>query len=229
MSKPPQEPLATRLSKEERSLFRKIGTALTQILQGKVVPIPDAERPDELGVLASIASRIATEIVRARERDKQAQAEQAQRLQELQDAYRTQERLLAMIRELSSPVLNIYAGVLLMPLIAEIDRERGEQIAMTLLQQVVAHRAKVVILDITSAIAGDPQTVAVIARIVSSTRLLGARTILSGVTPQFARITVERGLDLSGTLCRANLQSALTTAITHLNTEGKSDTARRSL
>lgn len=205
--------LTSRLNAEERLLIRQIGTALIRILQGQLVKVPESERRDELGLLAGIANRVGAEILKTRERDAKARTTLEQTVAELKESYRTQEQLLATIRSLSSPVLHIHPGVVLMPLIAEIDQERGQQIVVTLLDQVVALRAKAVILDLTSAVAGDKRVTELIGRASSATRLLGARIILSGVSPEFARMAVSRAVDLSGVTSRPDLHSALAAAI----------------
>ena len=206
--------LTSRLNTEERTLLRQIGSAFLQILQGQLVKVPESERRDELGLLAGIANRVATEILKTRERDAKARAALEQKIAELKEAYQTQERLLATIHTLSSPVLHIHPGVVLMPLIAEIDQARSQQIIITLLDQVVALRAQVVILDLTSAVAGDPMVPEVIARASNATRLLGARTILSGVSPAFARLAAGRAL--VGVNSSPDLHSALTAALAML-------------
>lgn len=205
--------LTSRLNVEERTLLRQIGAAFLQILQGQLVKVPESERRDELGILAGIANRVATEILKTRARDAKARAALEQKIAELNEAYLTQERLLATIRSLSSPVLHIHPGVVLMPLIAEIDQARSQQILITLLEQVVALRAQVVILDLTSAVAGDPMVPEVIARASNAARLLGARTILSGVSPEFARLAAGRALDLGSVKASPDLHSALSAAI----------------
>jgi rsbT co-antagonist protein RsbR len=202
-----------RLAAADRTLLRQIGAAFLQILQGQLVPIPDSERRDELGLLAGIANRVATEILHTRDRDARARAELEQKIAELKDAYRVQEQLLATVRLLSSPVLQIHPGVLLMPLIGDFDQARGQQLVTTLLEAVSAQRARVVILDLTSAVAGDPMVSELIARASSAARLLGARTVFSGLSPEFARVATTRGLDLHSATARPDLHSALTAAL----------------
>lgn len=205
--------LTSRLNVEERLLIRQIGTAFMQILQGQLVKVPESDRRDELGLLAGIANRVGAEILKTRKRDANARTALEQTVAELKAAYRTQEQMLATILSLSSPVLHIHPGVVLMPLIAEIDQERGQHIVVTLLDQVVALRAKVVILDLTSAVTGDQRVTDLIARASSATSLLGARTILSGVSPEFARMAVSRKVELVGVNSRPDLHSALAAAI----------------
>jgi rsbT co-antagonist protein RsbR len=219
--------LTSRLNTEERTLLRQIGSAFLQILQGQLVQVPESDRRDELGLLALIANRVATEILKTRDRDAKARAALEQKIAELKESYLTQERLLATIQTLSSPVLHIHPGVVLMPLIAEIDQARSEQIIITLLEQVVALRAQVVILDLTSAVAGDAMVPEVIARASNAARMLGARTILSGVSPEFARLAAGRALTLAGVDSSPDLHSALAAAVTMLKTRRASGAALR--
>lgn len=213
--------LVSRLSTEDRTLLRQIGSAFLQILQGHLVQVPESNRRDELGLLAGIANRVAMEILKTRERDAQARTALEQKIAELKEAARTHELLLATIQTLSSPVLHIHPGVVLMPLIAEIDAARGQQIIAALLDQVVALRAKVVILDLTSAVSGDPMVSQIIARASNATRLLGARTILSGLSPEFARMATGHAVDLAGVHARPDLHSALAAALEMLKSRGR--------
>ena len=66
--------LPGRLAAADRTLIRQIGAAFLQILQGQLVPIPDSERPDGLGLLAGIATPVATETLHTRDRDARAPA-----------------------------------------------------------------------------------------------------------------------------------------------------------
>ena len=208
--------LTSRLAPEERTLLRQIGAALSQILQGQRSPVPESDRRDELGLLAALANRVATEIISARERDAQAHLVLEQKLVELNAAYRQKEQLLATVRALSSPVLHIHPGVILIPLVADIDHERSQQIIMTLLDQVVAVRARVVILDVTGTTAGDPLVAQLLARATTAARLLGAGTILSGMSAQFARLAAENRIDFASIQCRSDLHSALAAAVVML-------------
>ena len=71
----------------------------------------------------------------------------AQRLQERLDLIQRQHH---QILDLSAPILDIWEGVLAMPLIGSIDHSRASTITERLLQAVVQHRAKLVLIDLTS-------------------------------------------------------------------------------
>lgn len=204
--------LTTRLLPEEKTLLRRLGTSLASILQGNLVPVPETERRDELGILASLANRIGREIVTARQRDEAMRKDLEDRLTELRQSYAQQEQLLETIRALSSPLLLVHQGVLLLPVIGHMSVERSQSILSTLLDGIVAHRAHVVILDLTSAVSGDATTSAMICRASKAVRLLGAELILSGVSAEFARIAVAEQFALSSTRSYPALRDALSAA-----------------
>jgi rsbT co-antagonist protein RsbR len=204
--------LTSRLLPEEKTLLRRLGTSLASILQGNLVPVPETERRDELGILAALANRIGREIVTARQRDEAMRKDLEDRLTELRQSYAQQEQLLETIRALSSPLLLVHQGVLLLPVIGHMSVERSQSILSTLLDGIVAHRAHVVILDLTSAVSGDATTSAMICRASKAVRLLGAELILSGVSAEFARIAVAEQFALSSTRSYPALRDALSAA-----------------
>lgn len=204
--------LTSRLLPEEKTLLRRLGTSLASILQGNLVPVPETERRDELGILVALANRIGREIVTARQRDEAMRKDLEDRLTELRQSYAQQEQLLETIRALSSPLLLVHQGVLLLPVIGHMSVERSQSILSTLLDGIVAHRAHVVILDLTSAVSGDATTSAMICRASKAVRLLGAELILSGVSAEFARIAVAEQFALSSTRSYPALRDALSAA-----------------
>lgn len=116
------------------------------------------------------------------------------------------------IRALAMPVLEIDDGLLLVPLVGELDAERSEQLMETLLNAVVGHRAQMVILDVTGLPAIDTESVGRIERAVAAVALLGARTTLVGIGPVMARALVEGGADLKGVRTAATLKQGIALA-----------------
>lgn len=213
--------LSARLTAEERMLLRKLGTALTSILQGTLAPVPETSRRDELGILCAIANRMGHEILAARKRDAASRSTLEAKLQELEQSYAIQENLLRTIRELSAPLLLVHPCVLLLPLIGHISEDRSHDILVALLHEVVRQRARVVILDVTSAVSGDEMTAAMIDRATRAVRLLGAELVLSGVSADFAKVAVQRQIDLHGTRSYPALSMAVGAARQLVKTRGE--------
>jgi rsbT co-antagonist protein RsbR len=201
------------MSAEDLSLVRTIAGFLHQILQGKPLAEAEIARRDELGIVANLALRVAREVRRARERHEAQRHELERRVAEIEEAFATQERLVATIQELSVPVLRVYRGVLLLPLIGSIDATRAELLTSALLDRVAEGAAEVVILDVTGLSAIDADVAALLSRAAQGVALLGARTIVCGMSGAVARVAVERGADLGAVTLRRDLGGAIATAI----------------
>ncbi|NUQ75967.1 MAG: STAS domain-containing protein [Polyangiaceae bacterium] len=210
---PSDVPLASRLTSDELKLLAKIGSHLSRMLSGRIEAPLASDRRDELGMLANMVGRVTTELAESRERDRRLRLELERRIEELETARATQERLLARIRELSSPVLNPLPGVLLVPLIGTLDAERAALVTTALLDRVASVRAAIVILDVTGVHELDRDVTGLLLRATGAVSLLGARTILCGVSPAMAQMAVADGLDLSALTPSGNLRGALVRAL----------------
>ena len=95
------------------------------------------------------------------------------------------------IRELSTPVIEIWRGVLILPLIGLLDEARGQQITEQLLAAVVRNGASTVILDITGVPEIDTSVANYLLEAMAATRMLGTDSILTGVSPANAQTLVR--------------------------------------
>ncbi|HLM56227.1 MAG TPA: STAS domain-containing protein [Pyrinomonadaceae bacterium] len=119
----------------------------------------------------------------------------------------------ALIEELSTPVLTIWEGVLLGPVIGSLSRERADLMTAALLGAVVERRARVVILDVTGVRKMDADVVRLLANVAAAVRLMGAECILTGVGAGIARTLVRSGIELGGLEVRRTLADGLTHAL----------------
>jgi rsbT co-antagonist protein RsbR len=103
------------------------------------------------------------------------------------------------IRELSTPVLQLREGLLMLPIIGFIDAARARQLTEQLLRAIRAHRAKVVVMDITGVPSLDSQSANHLVHTIYSARLMGAIVIVTGLSAEVARSLMTLGIDL-GTL-----------------------------
>jgi anti-anti-sigma regulatory factor len=130
---------------------------------------------------------------------------------------RVQEQLLATqeetLRELSTPLIPVADGLVIMPLIGTIDSRRAQQVIESLLQGVTEHRAAIVILDITGVPIVDTQVAGALLRAAQAVNLLGARVILTGIRPEIAQTLVGLGVDLGQITTRGSLQSGIAYAL----------------
>lgn len=113
------------------------------------------------------------------------------------------------IRELSTPVLQIRDRLLLLPLIGVIDTHRAQLITENLLRAIRTARARVVVIDVTGVATIDSKVANHLLQTVTAARLMGARTIVSGVSADVAQSMVALGIELSPFRTVGDLQGGL--------------------
>jgi rsbT co-antagonist protein RsbR len=118
--------------------------------------------------------------------------------------------------ELSTPVIELWDGILALPIIGTLDSARTQVVMEALLQQIVATRSPIAILDITGVPTVDTLTAQHLLKTVAATRLMGAECIISGIRPQIAQTIVHLGVELSGVLTKASLADAFRVALEKL-------------
>lgn len=119
----------------------------------------------------------------------------------------------AAVEELSTPVIRVFDRVLLLPLIGTIDSARAQGIMETVLRRVSEQEARVMIIDIAGVAVVDTQVADHLLRAYTAVRLLGAATILTGISPQIARTVVELGVDISAMHTRSRLADGIDLAL----------------
>ncbi|MCC6557501.1 MAG: PAS domain S-box protein [Polyangiaceae bacterium] len=122
-------------------------------------------------------------------------------------------RLSAALEAMSTPLIPITREIVVMPLIGHMDSERAARVMDASLAGVQASGAQVVILDVTGLAVVDSQVAAALVRAARALRLLGARTVLTGIQPAVAQTLVSLGLDLEGITTHGTLQSAIAAAL----------------
>jgi anti-anti-sigma regulatory factor/HAMP domain-containing protein len=110
---------------------------------------------------------------------------------------------------LSTPVLQIRDQVLVLPLIGTIDSARAAQIVEQLLNSIVNTQASVVIIDITGVPVIDTAVANHLIKTIQAARMLGADTIITGISPANAQTLVTLGVDLSMMTTRGSLRSGV--------------------
>lgn len=101
------------------------------------------------------------------------------------------------IRELSTPVLPVHEGLLILPIVGVIDPQRARQLTEQLLHGIRANRARVVVIDITGVPSIDSTVANHLVQTVEAARLLGATAIVTGLSPEIAQTLVTIGVDLT--------------------------------
>ena len=116
------------------------------------------------------------------------------------------------LMELSTPVVNLWDGVLALPLIGTLDSERTQVVMQNLLQRIVDTGSAIAIIDITGVPIVDTLVAQHLLKTVAAARLMGADCIISGIRPQIAQTIVHLGVDLKDVITKATLSDALSIA-----------------
>jgi rsbT co-antagonist protein RsbR len=122
---------------------------------------------------------------------------------------RTINRQQEAIRQLSTPVLQLREGLLMLPIVGELEGERARQLTRQLLGSIRDRRARVVVLDVTGVPAIDSGVANHLLRTVDAARLMGASSIVTGISTEVAETLVGLGLGLESLTTVGDLQGGI--------------------
>jgi len=125
------------------------------------------------------------------------------------------------ISEISTPVIQVWDGILALPIIGTLDSARTQVVMENLLQVIVESGSTIAILDISGVPAVDSLVAQHLIKTVAATRLMGAECIISGIRPEIAQTVVHLGIDLSNIVTKATLANALKHAFAMLRLDVK--------
>lgn len=196
----------------ERGLALASVVAAGVALQHALIAAGDYERvvqvADRLAVVVSAMNRAEVALVRQEQEQLRAAVTRA-----LTDHQAEAARLTTLLQELSTPIVPIYDGILVLPLIGVIDTGRANEIMERVLEQIGRRHAESVIIDITGVPLVDTNVAQHLVQTAQAVRLLGASVILVGIGPQIAQTMVELGIDLSAVSTLPDLQAGVLVAL----------------
>ncbi|HEX6289045.1 MAG TPA: HAMP domain-containing protein, partial [Herpetosiphonaceae bacterium] len=208
--------MATRISRPIAALAQ---AAREITAGGRSQQVAIAER-GEIAVLARAFNRMTVRLhetlegleLRVAERTadlRRANLESERVLCELRESLHQRELLSATVRDLSSPVVPVLDGILVMPMIGVISSDRVALLIESLLTAIERHGARAVIIDVTGVPVADTQVAQMLMDATNAARLLGALPILVGIRPELARTIVGLGISLDGLVTHADLQHGI--------------------
>jgi rsbT co-antagonist protein RsbR len=128
--------------------------------------------------------------------------------------------------ELSTPVVQLWEGILALPLIGTLDSARTQVVMESLLRKIVETGAAIAIVDITGVPTVDTLVAQHLLKTVAAARLMGADCIISGIRPQIAQTIVHLGVELGNVITKASLADAFTVALQRVGATIAKPTAR---
>ncbi len=129
---------------------------------------------------------------------------------ELQQAFG---KLKASYEELSIPVIQVWGGVLVLPIIGILDRERINRLMETMLVKIVETQSRVVIIDVTGVRSVDTNVASHLINVTKAAKLLGTKCVVTGIKPDAAHTLVGLGVDMSEITTKRSMQEGLKYAL----------------
>jgi len=123
------------------------------------------------------------------------------------------------ISEMETPVIQVWPGILALPIVGSVDTMRAQQMNETLLDRIVATGSEIVLLDVTGVPVIDTSVSKHLLETVAAARLLGAEVLIVGLSTRTALTLVQLGLDLTGVTTRATMAKGLELAFGRLGLE----------
>ncbi len=152
---------------------------------------------DGLGAVTGIFA--VTEDITERTRNEQHTLEQLALIQSQKEA----------IDRLVSPIIEVWRGVLVVPLFGEVTVERTDIVTERLLEDVVRHRARFAVLELTGIEMVDTSTAQRLFNIMRGVDLLGCTALISGIQPSVAMTMMTLGVNIPAGRTHATLADAL--------------------
>lgn len=128
---------------------------------------------------------------------------------ELESRIATIEQQRNAIRELSTPVIEVWDGVLCLPVVGVMDSVRSSEMTESLLRTIIEKKTRYAIVDVTGIEVMDTRTTDHFIRMARAVRLLGAECVLAGISPVIAQTIVHMGVDLTNLITFRTMREAL--------------------
>jgi rsbT co-antagonist protein RsbR len=144
------------------------------------------------------------------------EAELAQLVDHLRAEVDRRDQLLTAFEEMSTPVIQVWEGILAMPLVGAIDAARATRVMENLLGGIIRTQAELVILDITGIPIVDTAVAHHLLKTIKAASLLGAQCVLVGISRETAMSLVHLGVVWRGVVTRSNLQAGIEYALGQL-------------
>jgi anti-anti-sigma factor len=192
----------------------RVAQAATQMAQGNMqvrCAVPPSR--DEVGRMA-VAFNTMAETIQQRTFDLERKNAAIHEVSE------RQQQLLETVQQLSTPLLPVLNGLVVLPVVGHIDTRRADDIMRTLLHGVSQQKARVAILDVTGIATMDTHVIKLLLQTVQATQLLGAEVLLAGISAAMAQVMITQGIDLRHVRTYKDLRSAIEAVITPSSQSG---------
>lgn len=204
MSEQPSVPRSGEFASELESTISEVLIVLKAVAEGDLMPRLAFDFPDThpVGALAESVNSMIDALADVRATVEERLAELNKRIDEI-------ERQREAIRTLAVPVIEVWQGVLCVPVVGVLDSVQASEVMSTLLSAVVAKKAKFVVVDVTGIDVMDTRSADHFLRMARAVTLLGSQCALSGIRPSIAGTIVHLGVELGSLRTYRSMRDAL--------------------
>jgi len=171
----------------------------------------DSPVEDEFGELEGILAVFLKELQSAQDL-RAAQEQQRQVIERQQLA----------IRDLTTPIIDLWENILTLPIIGVVDTQRAAEMTERLLARIEERGTRCVIIDVTGLNIIDTMTAAHLVRMVNAARLMGSYCLVTGMRPEVAQTLVQSGVDIAGVETLRSLREGLRECFRYLRSDAGS-------
>lgn len=164
---------------------------------------------DEFASLEETLNVFARELASTRREHDETMNRLAASNREMEEKLATIERQREAIRDLSTPIIELWDDILTLPIVGVVDTQRSVEMTERLLHRIVQGKARCVIIDITGVEVVDTMTANHFIKMVNAARLLGAYCVVTGISPLIAQTLVQIGVDLREVKTLGSLKEGL--------------------
>ena len=111
-----------------------------------------------------------------------------------------------------TPVNILWDRILMLAIFGVLDSARSQDVMEAVLNKIIATKSKVIIIDIVGVATVDSAVANHLIKITKATRLVGAESIISGLSAEIAQTLVNLGIDLGQIVTTGTLADALALA-----------------
>jgi len=115
--------------------------------------------------------------------------------------------------ELSTPVVQLWDGIIAVPLVGTLDSARTQLVMEKMLDSLLSTGSSHAVIDITGVPTVDTEVAQHLLKTVMAARLLGAQCTICGIRPQIAHTIVSLGIEFGDIATKATLADALAHAL----------------
>ena len=147
-----------------------------------------------LNRLSTLASSATTNAARAEANARLAEERAAELERQTVRLQETEHMLRTLIATLETPTVPLASGVLLAPIVGQLDSRRAEALVHRLLTVASAQRTRLMVINIAGVPAFDTQVAQSLLRAAQALELIGCHVALTGISPTTAQTMTTLGI-----------------------------------